>query len=95
MNRREPETDYGRERPKGTPIVQKLTALAIVAPALAWLSFFWERCTGLTFVLSKHSTDLGSNSDSAHLHHTLNLAIGATLLGAATVLCVTLLKNRT
>ncbi len=65
---------------KSVAIMQRLLALSIVGPLLAWMSFLWERCTGVTFVLSRNYSQLGRPSTGGHLQWSLILAIGVTVL---------------
>lgn len=59
---------------KSNEALQRLFAASIIAPALGWLAYVYERMTGLTMTLSRHPA-LGNNSSAAHLASTLRNAI--------------------
>ena len=61
-------------------LIERLRVLAVLIVILVWMSYLWERFTGLTFVFSKSSRTLGEISTAAHLHRTLETALVATLV---------------
>jgi ABC-type phosphate transport system permease subunit len=61
-------------------LLEHVRAGSVVIVILVWISFLWERFTGLTFVLSKSSRALGENSSAAHLQGTFEAALIATLI---------------
>lgn len=69
----------GSTESKRAELTGRLLALLIMLPVLAWIAYFWERTTGLTFVLSKH-VEIGNLANAQHLASTLNHAIGATVI---------------
>jgi predicted lysophospholipase L1 biosynthesis ABC-type transport system permease subunit len=71
----------------------RIRATAIIVFVLAWVSWAYERATGLTFVLSRRYTHLGAISNQAHLTQTLRLAIGASVLCAVALLIGQLLAR--
>lgn len=60
-------------------LLERLRVMAVLIPTFGWISFVYERCTGLTFVISRGG-GIGQNSSAAHLHRVLNVAIGLSLL---------------
>lgn len=62
-------------------LLVQLRIFSVMIPGLVWVGYFWERFTGVTFVFSKSSHQLGNNSAPAHLAFMLEAAGVATLIG--------------
>lgn len=65
-------------------LLLQLRVFCVLIPSLLWLSYFWEKFSGVTFVFSKHTSELGHNSTPAHLEYVFEAA------GIATLICVPL-----
>ena len=64
---------------RGDEFVPNLRVLMFLLIGLLWISYFWELATGVTFVFSKSSRQIGHNSSRSHLTQTLEWAIGGSV----------------
>ncbi len=68
-------------RPRADPL-QTLAVLAVVGFVLMWVSYLWEKTTGMTFVVGRQLRRYGDVSSAAHLSQTLHDAEFVTFLCA-------------
>ncbi len=68
---------------RGADPLQTLAFLSVFGIVIMWASYFWEKTTGMTFVVGRQLERYGDVSTAAHLAGTLHTAQFMTFLSGA------------